>query len=422
MSTGRRILPDASNRRGWCPSLLRPMPTGDGLLVRVHPPLGRLTGLQARAVAQGARHFGNGHIDVPARANLQIRGVTPETQGPLAASLEAVGLGDVRDDGSVQRLTLTAPLAGPAIAILAEAVEATGRAIAGLPAKTLVTIEDGSRFGLAGAEADVMLRLVDPDRIAWALATQDGPAWFAAVPTAQVLRHLTESLHALAASGARRMRDLDVDTLARLAADGVAMAPPPLAPALEPGLHDFGGDRLVLALDTAFGRCSADGLDSLAAWSDAIGAPDLRLSPTRGFVLMGTDSEGARRAWDALGAQGFVHAADDPRGGVAACPGAPACASGTTPTLGDAARLAEALRPLISAGLTAHVSGCAKGCAHPAAAALTLVGHHGLYDVVLDGRPDAVPAMRLTFEAALDRVRSADSALPFEHAFRTPPR
>ncbi len=30
-------------RRGWCPGVLRPMPSGDGLLVRVHPPGGALT-------------------------------------------------------------------------------------------------------------------------------------------------------------------------------------------------------------------------------------------------------------------------------------------------------------------------------------------------------------------------------------------
>ncbi len=30
-------------RRGWCPGTLRPMATGDGLLVRLHPPRNALT-------------------------------------------------------------------------------------------------------------------------------------------------------------------------------------------------------------------------------------------------------------------------------------------------------------------------------------------------------------------------------------------
>ncbi|MXJ36412.1 hypothetical protein GRW22_22685, partial [Escherichia coli] len=121
------------------------MPTGDGLLARIHPPLGRLTAAQVRAVAEGARRFGNGHVDVTIRANLQIRGVAPETQDALAEHLVGFGLGDVRADGGPQRLTLTAPLFG--LSALAEAVEAIGRDVPGLPPKTLVAIEEDGPFG-----------------------------------------------------------------------------------------------------------------------------------------------------------------------------------------------------------------------------------------------------------------------------------
>ncbi|WP_432443240.1 hypothetical protein [Methylobacterium aquaticum] len=86
-------------RRGWCPGLARPMPTGDGLLVRLHPVAGRLTADQARAAARAAREGGNGLLDVTARGNLQIRGVTEESHGRVVAILAAAGLGDVRHDG-----------------------------------------------------------------------------------------------------------------------------------------------------------------------------------------------------------------------------------------------------------------------------------------------------------------------------------
>jgi precorrin-3B synthase len=109
-----------------------------------------------------------------------------------------------------------------------------------------------------------------------------------------------------------------------------------------------------------------------------------------------------------LARAGFIVTPDDPRRAVAACPGAPACRSGTTPVPDHAARLAQALAPL--AGLTAHVSGCAKGCAHPGPADLTLVGRDGAYDVVLAGPPSAEPATRLAFEVALDRIRKAAAA------------
>jgi len=42
-------LPKDALRRGWCPSTLRPMETGDGWLVRLHPPGARLTPVQLPA-------------------------------------------------------------------------------------------------------------------------------------------------------------------------------------------------------------------------------------------------------------------------------------------------------------------------------------------------------------------------------------
>ena len=55
-----------SLRRGWCPGARRPMETGDGLLVRVHPPGGALSAAQARALADAAEACGNGLLDVTA--------------------------------------------------------------------------------------------------------------------------------------------------------------------------------------------------------------------------------------------------------------------------------------------------------------------------------------------------------------------
>lgn len=173
--TARRGLPDAA-RRGWCPGLARPMPTGDGLLARIHPPLGVLTLAQARTVAEGARRHGNGHLDLTARANLQIRGVTEATAAPLAALLGDVGLGDTRADGGPQRLTLTSPLAGrdPSeildVPALARAIEAAGRAVPGLPAKTLVAV------GCALEEADWSVVPTAAERVAIVPASGAIPA------------------------------------------------------------------------------------------------------------------------------------------------------------------------------------------------------------------------------------------------------
>ncbi|WP_204316206.1 hypothetical protein, partial [Serratia marcescens] len=81
--------------------------------------------------------------------------------------------------------------------------------------------------------------------------------------------------------------------------------------------------------------------------------------------------------------------------------------SGETPASADAARLADAFRGFAARGLRAHVSGCAKGCAHPGPSDLTLVGEAGGYGIVLGGPASASPRAHLSFEAALERVRRA---------------
>ncbi|BBI51636.1 hypothetical protein HORIV_40570 [Vreelandella olivaria] len=67
------MLPSPSIK-GWCPGAWRPMATGDGLLVRVRPPLGELSRAQLLALCDAAETFGSGLIELTSRANFQLRG------------------------------------------------------------------------------------------------------------------------------------------------------------------------------------------------------------------------------------------------------------------------------------------------------------------------------------------------------------
>ena len=69
--------------KGWCPTLLSPMQSGDGWLARVKPSAGMLSAEAARLIADAARRHGNGHIDLTSRANLQIRGLSASLGGSL---------------------------------------------------------------------------------------------------------------------------------------------------------------------------------------------------------------------------------------------------------------------------------------------------------------------------------------------------
>ena len=80
--------------KGWCPGVLSPMLSGDGLLVRVRPHAGRLMPGQAAGIAALADRYGNGVLDLTTRANLQLRGVSPASHRALMNGLLDLGLVD----------------------------------------------------------------------------------------------------------------------------------------------------------------------------------------------------------------------------------------------------------------------------------------------------------------------------------------
>ncbi|HET9764105.1 MAG TPA: precorrin-3B synthase, partial [Casimicrobiaceae bacterium] len=146
--------------KGWCPSALRPMPSGDGLVLRVRPRGGRLTPAQASGIAELAKAFGNGLIDVTGRANLQIRGVREIDSEALAAALDGLGLVDGEAALEAQRNILVTPfwVAGDDTHLLAAELE---RALAamplGLPDKFGFAVDCGDSRVLAHAPADVRI-------------------------------------------------------------------------------------------------------------------------------------------------------------------------------------------------------------------------------------------------------------------------
>ncbi len=331
-------------KRGWCPGLYDPMPSGDGLLVRVKPPRARLGPGQARAVAAAAARFGNGVVELTQRGNLQLRGLSPATAAPFARAMVAAGLADPDPAREARRAVMPPPLLGddPGLAPDAEALTArleaafaTDERLARLPPKFAVSVDAGGV--LAG-------RPVAADLVAWT----DGRA-------------------------------------ARLRPARRGAAPPPV------GLLPYDADHGAFGLAPPFGQMDAAMLRRLAALADRLGAA-LRVTPWRAVLLGRVPRREAERIAAEAGAA-WITDPDDPRLLVTACVGQPGCASATVAARADAARL----RP----SLPVHVSGCAKGCAHPGPAARTLVGRDGRYDLVRDGRAkDAPCATGLSLAAA----------------------
>ena len=213
---------------------------------------------------------------------------------------------------------------------------------------------------------------------------------------------------------ARRMRDLvrslGVAAIAHPA--GVALRSTPAGAersfAIDRviGHHDIDGMSYV-GVALPFGRLSGDALEHLAAVAARHGATELRLTPWRAILIVGISARAAHDMLTELHNHGFILDAADARLHVAACPGAPACANGTTPVQQDAARFSRLFMHHAPAGIALHVSGCAKGCAHASAAPFTLVGNAGHYDLIENGTAaDAPVAVHLSLdevEAELSR-------------------
>lgn len=377
-------------RRGACPGLSAPMATGDGLLVRLLP-IGTIALDAFAALCAAARLHGNGVIEVTSRGSIQIRGLSAASAPCFAAAVATlrIAAGD-----SIP--VLTDPLAGldPDEIIDASALAADLRVALvqnsfaqRLSAKVSVAIDGGGALDLDGIAADVRLRAEAANGAAALCVSVAGeddseiPIGCIAVPHG--VEVITRLLDIIARRGHHaRARDIvraEGIAVFRSAVEDlfVASAPPRLRgnERKEPiGLHPLRNGTFACGLGLAFGHADAMSLQRLTAAARAAGARGMRAAPGRALMIVDLTQHTASSLAAAAEALGFIVRADDPRRHVVACAGAPICASAEIAARAIAPQIAAATAPHLDGSFKIHISGCAKGCAHPAPAALTIVG------------------------------------------------
>lgn len=367
----------AASVKGWCPGALRPMQSGDGLVVRVRPFGGRLEAAQTAGLAYLAERHGNGLIDVTSRANLQIRGVSGTGHRLLLDGLAQLTLLDPDADTESRRNILVTPFwrdGDETQALAAELEEALAGSALELPSKFGFAIDDGRSRVLAGNSADVR---IERDPSGGLLVRADGARLGRSVAHGEaVSTALACASWFVASGGAKGGRGRMATHLAAGAElpgalRGEAEAAPIMA-AVRPGLYPQGA-----MVGVAFGQMPHATLDQFAGYGHA-----LRMTPWR-MVL----SEGKRTMPTTAG---LITEAYDPALRVIACSGAPRCRE----AYADTRALAAALAPNLGAAERLHVSGCAKGCAHSGAAAITLVATDAGFDLVRGGSTRDEPILR----------------------------
>ena len=142
---------------------------------------------------------------------------------------------------------------------------------------------------------------------------------------------------------------------------------------------------------------------------EIIGLSDIRLSPGHGLILTGLHRAEALRAEGAARRHGFWTSARQPRANISLCAGTSGCASAHFDTRAVAEEVARRAPALLDGSVALHLSGCPKGCAHPAPAALTITGTPSGYGLVVNGAASDAPAVYIAAKdlgIALDRLAS----------------
>ncbi|WLB51379.1 precorrin-3B synthase [Bradyrhizobium japonicum] len=363
--------------KGWCPGALRPMQSGDGLVVRVRPFGGRLEAAQVAGLAELAERYGNGLIDVTSRANLQIRGVSEQGHRRLLDGLALLRLLDPDTDIEARRNILVTPFwnsGDETQALAAELEEALADSALDLPTKFGFAIDDGKSRVLAGDSADVR---IERDRDGRLLVRADGArlghsvARGEAVSTALALANWFISSGGAKGGRGRMAAHVAAGAVLPESLSGET-EPAPVMAASRPGHYPHGA-----LVGVAFGQMLHTTLHQFAGCGHA-----LRMTPWR-MVL----SEGKR---EMPSGAGLITEPYDPALRVIACSGAPRCREAHA----DTRALASALAPRIGLDTRLHVSGCAKGCARSGASAVTLVATSAGFDLVRDGSTRDEPVLR----------------------------
>jgi precorrin-3B synthase len=436
---------NAPYRRGACPGLTAPMQTGDGLLVRLAIS-GDTVGLDAMAtLCAAARHHGNGIVEVTARGNIQIRGLTPASAQAFADKVATLGI--AASDGVP---ILTDPLAGLAPEQSIDSHELAGSLRQQLAAasfaamlgpKVSVVIDGGSALHLDAIRADIRLRA---DGAGWHVGLGGdaaGATSIGSVAPTDAVETVVRLLETIARHGVQSRARNIIQRLGVGAFGAAISSPPPCGeglglgvgvvrsgtaeqngtntrPASEPiNTHPSRDGRVALGVGLAFGHTDADSLGGLIEAAKRANASGLRTAPGRALLIIGLAPDVAPRLAADAASLGFITRHDDPRRHVVACAGAPICASAEIPARALAPVITGAAAPLLDGSLTIHLSGCPKGCAHPAATALTLVGSRDGCGLILDGSARDHASVNITTETLPPGLRRlAQEIAPGEKA------
>jgi precorrin-3B synthase len=359
-----------------CPGALQVHQAADGALARVRLPGGTITAVQLTTLSRVASGFGSGTLELTARGNVQLRGITD-----VSAVAEAIANAGLLPSTTHERVRniVASPLSGRAGGKLdlrpwvgeLDAAICAEPSLAELGGRFWFSLDDG-RADVSGLGADVGVHIFEDD-CALLLTGRDTGVRLA---LGDVIKTLVGVAVQFVEIRGKAWRVNELDDIAGLL-PGVALSAitfPPVTKAPVGWINQEDG-RVTLGAAVPLGVLPA----SVAEYLAAIEAP-LVVTPWRSVLVCDLDEAVADAALRVLAPLGLVFDENSPWLNVSACVGSPGCAHSAADVRADAALSLGA-----DSAVHRHFVGCERACGSPPTGQVLVASGQGYR--LLRGRP-----------------------------------
>jgi precorrin-3B synthase len=355
-----------------CPGALQVHQAADGALVRVRLPGGGISAAQLATLSGVSSEFGSGTLELTARGNVQLRGITDATTvaEAIVPLLAQAGLLPSPTHERIRNI-VASPLSGRTggrvdvrgwVSELDAAICAEPR-LAELGGRFWFSLDDG-RADVSGLGADVGAHAMD-DGVALLLAGRDTGVRLAVGDVAASLVAIAVRFTEIREKAWRISELADFQDLL----PGVQPSATTFPAVTKPPVGWIGQQdgRVALGAGVPLGVLPARVAEYLAA----IEAP-LVVTPWRSVLVCDLSEEVADVALRVLAPLGLIFDEDSPWLTVSACTGSPGCAHSAADVRADAALSLEADSPVHR-----HFVGCERACGSPPIGQVLVAGGRG---------------------------------------------
>lgn len=388
--------------------MLRPHRAADGALLRLRVPGGRLTAATLGWISAASVRHADGDIQLTSRANLQLRGVTTDAGGAVAAALVdrvvAAGLMPKPSHERVRNIVcspLTGLLGGWAdLRPLTRELDSrlcAAAELADLPGPFLFVLDDG-RGDLTGLSADLGVRAIGDGSVRMLVGGMSvGPVVPLAAAAGALIqlarRFLAVSRAHLRSQQLWHVRELPLGGR-ELLSDGAVVdrTPENRSDPMPHGQLTQDDGHTVLSLLAPLGLLTAEQCAAVVEAAQ-VGSGALIVTPWRGLLVPDLAPADVAALSSRLTGTGLELRPDSSWRGITACTGAPRCAHGQGATRGLATAVAELRRAAgrQSAPVPVHVVGCERRCGSPGTAHVEVLNHGATVEIALDGGVVVLP-------------------------------